>query len=215
MEAPSTMDYLQFVALCMEIVGIGMAALHVFNRDKATELERQFERWVIRLEKEDPFIGLFYILKRPWDRVRWAQFKFGFRAVFLLVFFGIAQMVSVSVVRADVDLTVADYPLVSLLFSAIILATAWGISSVLPMLFSQIISKLSSRAGAGDFIVGLGIVLASLGLMIEAWQVWESPLWWWEVLLVLVILALAWVARWYFKAFLPVQREKEDAEAVE
>ncbi len=209
-QEPSGMDLLQFIALCLELIGFGLAAVHVFRREWANRLGRWFISHIDRLDKDDTVLTVHRLLMNPWDESRWVKPRLGLRFYLLVAGLAISQALWVLTLYTGVELDDANgwKPWLTITFSTLLIF--WLMFSFFPMIIYRMLKKASGIIGAGDYIAGFGIILAVLGILIEMFQVWDSPLWWGVIALAFIIIGSIYLFR---KNVLPSLRE--DAEIVE
>lgn len=169
------MDQLQVLALILEITGIALTVIHIYNNDFSKLVSDRIER-AIKYIGLDQLVnmsdGIDYDLKHLADTEREQVFHtrvvtiaFAFLSmpfVYMSVeygnglLWGIAEFIS-AYFLAFICVILAQYLLVLIVNSALLLC------------------RLSGR---GDIIIGIGLGLALAGLIIEAFQIYHSSLWW-------------------------------------
>jgi len=203
-QEPSGMDLLQFIALILELIGFGLAALHVFRRDWAGRLGEWAIGHINRWGRDDIVLIIFRILLKPWDRERWNKPKIGLRFFLLVLGFLVSQWISFTLIFNDIEIDGISDLGVWINMTSFVTCVFWFVFSVLPIFISNVLKDASWHIGDGDYIAGLGIVLAFLGVAIEVTQVWVGPFWWGLIGLLLIAVGNTYL---FCKNVLPNLRE--------
>lgn len=176
-----SMDQLQVIALLLEITGIALTIIHIYNND-FSRLASDKIKVAIKYIGLDQFVsmsaGIDYDLKHLTEiereqvfHTRLVTMAFAFLAmpfVYMTVEYGRGFLWGIG-------------EFVSAYFLSFLLVIFAQYIIVLVVNATILLCRISGR---GDIIVGVGLGLALAGLMIEAFQIYHSSLRWtlWVIL---------------------------------
>lgn len=168
-----SMDQLQVLALILEIIGITLTVIHIYNNDFSKLASEWIEKSIKRIGL-DQFVnmtsGIDYDFKHLTELER--EQVFHTRLATIAITFLSFPVVYISTNYGDGVLwNITEF------ISAYLLSFLYVIfAQYLLVIIVKLSLLLCHLSGRGDIIIGIGLGLATAGLLIEAYQIYYSSL---------------------------------------
>lgn len=188
------MDQLQVLALILEVIGFTLTIIHIYNND----FSKLASEWI---ESSTRYIGLDQFVNMTsgidYDLEHLAEIEreqvFHTRTVTIIVALLTFPFIYMSTDYGNGLLwNIAEF------ISAYLLSFIYVIlAQYLLVVIVKSSLMLCRFSGRGDIIIGVGLGLASVGLLIEAYQIYYSSLSWvlWIIVAVTILLSSAFLYR--------------------
>lgn len=184
------MDEIQVIALCLEIIGFSLAFFHVYKRHFAEIAHRKLTSIMKHMGAD----GIDFAMPGADDDeslpAEGRNYIASNNALIIFLSLGFAIYFFIVIDYGDGIL----WGLAELFTAMMIAGLATMIFHIVAiMLLGNLLVSLVSRSGKGDIVAGIGFVLAAIGMALETYQVWGSPLWWTVFIIWGFVLAVVYI----------------------
>jgi len=160
-------DKLQVLALCLEITGFTIAIIHVFIKEFYDLIQTNIKEYLTKIHFFNLDFEIIIGERKPPDYIDNSS-RIIIKFILIIVYFNL-----ISFERSGISMWIAK-----LFLSVFLSLISTYIVHVLLALIVRLIELFFKTSGKGDFVVGVGFLLALIGLIIQTYQVWLSEYYW-------------------------------------